>query len=141
MKKLNKLMEENAGKVILACCALAFAILYVHAYAQPSQYWTRDAAVQVTATATVAITDLRGTVTDGWDKIVVHNKDASVWVGTYPEVNGRRSDANGVDTFAEMTVFIPPNGSREIKDENVVFLRIIAETGSADLIVEREKRN
>jgi len=130
-----------ALKATAILAVFALGILFSQAYAQPSQYWTRDAAVQVTATATVAITDLRGTVTDGWDKLVVHNKDASIWVGTFPEVNGRRSDANGVDTFAEMTVFIPPNGSREIVDENIVFLRIIAESGTADLIVEREEHN
>lgn len=134
-------MKNQVTRALKAAAILAaFALVFLYAQAQPTQGWTRDAAVHVTSTATIANTDLRGTVTDGWDKIVVHNKDTTDWVGTQPVANGRQALYTAA-AFNTMTVFIPPNGSVVVEDEDIIRLRHITDTGtSADLIIERHER-
>lgn len=135
MKKLKALAYAALG----AYCLLSFAVFFSQVHAQLTQRWTRDAFQQVTATTTVATTDLRGTVTTGWDKVVVHNNSASVGVGAFPIYN-RLGEAYGVDTFAEMTVYVPPNSSVPITDEDVIALATITAAGSAALIIERHEK-
>lgn len=101
---------------------------------------TRDAAIHVASSATVTDTDLAGTVTTGWDKIVVHNKSGSNWVGCQPVPNGQRTNYTAA-AFAAMTVFVPPNATVEIENEDIIRLRHICDTGeTANLIVERHER-
>jgi hypothetical protein len=105
-----------------------------------TQGWTREAAIHVASTAVVADTDLRGTLTTGYDKVVVHNKDGSNWVGCQPVPAAQQASYTAA-TFAAMTVFVPPNATVEIEDENIIRLRHICDTGeTADLIIERHER-
>lgn len=131
--------DHRPGLVVGVCFVLALAVLFSWGHAQLTQGWTRDTALHVTATATAATTDLRGTVTTGWDKVVVHNKDATIWVGVYV-ITKRLSEAFGVDTFAAMLIFVPPDGSLTIEDEDVIALRHITESSTADLIIERHEK-
>ena len=133
MKNLTTLSK------VVACLALAFVLVYALGHTQLTQSWTRDAALHVTATTSVATTDLRGTVTSGWDEVVIHNKDGAIWVGVHV-IYARLSEAFGVDTFAEMQLFVPPVGSLTIRDENVIAVAAISESSSADLIFERGER-
>ena len=131
--------NQAIGALKAAALIAALAFVFLYAQAQPTEGWIRESALHITATTSAADTDLRGVVTTGYD-IVVHNKNGTIWVGTLPLPKGRTAQAAGLDTFAEMTVFVPPNGARIIRNENIIVLRTVSESSSADLIVEREKR-
>lgn len=153
-----KILTSLSTRMMAACFVLAFVFCFSPSQGMPllsasvetmimeaslgqiTQGWTRDAALHVTATTSPADTDLRGTITTGWDKIVVHNKDSTIWAGVHALIAGRTGEAAGINTFIEMTLFVPPMSTLTITNENVIILRHITESSTVDLIIERHEK-
>lgn len=110
------------------------------------QGWLRDDLITVTTATTFTDTSLiTGTVYQaafrGWDKVVVHNRDSTDWVGLLPRRFGESEGSQSTrDTFDEMTIALPPDGTVEITKEALINLRTVADNGTPIIYIERAEK-
>ncbi len=116
----------------LATIALMFA-LAVPAFAVT---FLRDSVVEVTATTAATTTTLAGTQTE-WTNVTVHNH-GSVRVRITPISND--DDGAAMTNYTTGKIEIAAGAAVEITNEKVKKIKHAAESGTADLVIERGKR-